>query len=67
LLAGGGRWLALKGVMPHAEIARLPADITVEAVHRLVVPGVDGERHLVVMKINGREAFGRVSWQKYWQ
>jgi 16S rRNA (guanine527-N7)-methyltransferase len=67
LLAGGGRWLAMKGVMPHAEIARLPADITVEAVHRLVVPGVDGERHLVAMKINGREAFGRVSWQKYWQ
>ena len=29
--------------------ARLPAAIVVDAVHRLEVPGVDAERHLVVM------------------
>ena len=58
LLAADGRWLALKGVRPDAEIARLPPDIAVEAVHRLIVPGVDGERHLVVMKMNHQEAFG---------
>lgn len=49
LLAPGGRWLAMKGVRPDDEIARLPADVVVEAVHRLQVPDVDGERHLVVM------------------
>lgn len=58
LLGADGRWLAMKGLWPHAEIARLPPDVAVEAVHRLAVPGVDGERHLVVMKKNGREAFG---------
>jgi len=58
LLAGEGRWLAMKGVWPHAEIARLPPDIVVEAVHRLAVPGVDGERHLVIMKMSGREDLG---------
>lgn len=58
LLSGDGRWLAMKGVWPHAEITRLPPDIVVEAVHRLAVPGVDGERHLVVMKSAGAESFG---------
>lgn len=50
LLAPGGVWLAMKGVWPHEEIARLPSDVCVEAVHRLPVPGVDGERHLVVLR-----------------
>jgi 16S rRNA (guanine527-N7)-methyltransferase len=45
-----GVWLAMKGVWPHDEIARLPDDVRVDAVHRLDVPGVDGERHLVVLR-----------------
>ena len=49
LLQAGGTWLAMKGVWPHEEIARLPDGIVVQAVHRLAVPGVEGERHLVVM------------------
>lgn len=49
LLADGGCWLAMKGLWPHAEIERLPPDVAVAAVHRLCVPGVVGERHLVVM------------------
>lgn len=49
LLALDGLWLAMKGVWPQDEIARLPNDIAVDAVHRLVVPGVEGERHLVVL------------------
>jgi 16S rRNA (guanine527-N7)-methyltransferase len=53
LLAPGGRWLAMKGVRPDDEIARLPAGVVVEAVHRLQVPDVDGERHLVVMLEQG--------------
>lgn len=50
LLAADGRWLAMKGVWPHAEIERLPIDVEIENVHRLQVPGVDGERHLLIMK-----------------
>lgn len=50
LLAPGGVWLAMKGQHPAAEIAKLPADFVVLAVHRLEVPGVDGERHLVIIR-----------------
>ena len=50
LLAPGGRWLAMKGIYPQEEIARLPAGIVVEAVHPLAVPGVEGARHLVVLR-----------------
>ncbi len=51
LLAEGGHWLAMKGVWPQDEIADLPAGVRVDGVHRLAVPGVEGERHLVVMGI----------------
>jgi 16S rRNA (guanine527-N7)-methyltransferase len=50
LLAPGGRWLAMKGLRPDAEIARLAADIAVEAVVPLAVPGLDAERHLIILK-----------------
>ncbi len=50
LLAPGGRWLAMKGIWPDEEIARLPAGVAVEAVHPLMVPGVEGARHLVVLR-----------------
>ncbi len=50
LIADGGAFLAMKGVYPHDEIARLPRAVSVEAVHRLEVPGIDGERHLVVLR-----------------
>ena len=53
LLRSDGAWLALKGLWPHDEIARLPQDVAVAAVHRLAVPGVDGERHLVLMNWAG--------------
>lgn len=49
LLADGGHWLAMKGLRPLDELARLPSDVVVDAVHRLHVPGVGGERHLVVI------------------
>jgi 16S rRNA (guanine527-N7)-methyltransferase len=48
-LAPGGLILALKGVVPHDELARLPETMTVKAVVRLNVPGLDAERHLVLM------------------
>ncbi|WP_371323990.1 16S rRNA (guanine(527)-N(7))-methyltransferase RsmG [Dechloromonas sp. ZY10] len=50
LLAPGGRWLAMKGVRPDAEIAALPADIVVERIIPLHVPGLDAERHLIILK-----------------
>ena len=50
LLAPGGRWLAMKGMRPEAEIAALPADIIVEQIIPLHVPGLDAERHLIILK-----------------
>ena len=58
LLVDGGRWLGMKGVWPEDEIARLPSAVRVECVHRLAVPGVDGERHLVVMRRGGANDAG---------
>lgn len=50
LLAPGGRWLAMKGVRPDDELQALPADIAVEAIIPLSVPGLDAERHLIILK-----------------
>lgn len=47
LCAPDGRLLAMKGKRPDEEIAHLPKSFRVLAVHRLHVPGLDGERHLV--------------------
>ncbi len=49
LLSPTGKLLAMKGVHPAAEIAALPPGWRVEGVERLAVPGLDGERHLVVV------------------
>jgi 16S rRNA (guanine527-N7)-methyltransferase len=48
-LAPGGCIAAMKGVMPREEMARLPAGVRVVATIPLTVPGVDAERHLVMM------------------
>ena len=50
LLAPNGRWLAMKGVRPDDELKALPADIMVEAIIPLTVPGLDAERHLIILK-----------------
>lgn len=50
LLAPGGRWLAMKGVRPDEEIAALPADVVVDRIVPLSVPGLDAERHLIILK-----------------
>ena len=49
LLKPDGCLLAMKGVYPHDEIAALPAGWAVREVHPLTVPGLDAERHLVVV------------------
>jgi 16S rRNA (guanine527-N7)-methyltransferase len=49
-LAPAGQWYAMKGVMPHDEIAALPDHIEVVAAPALSVPGLDAERHVIVMQ-----------------
>jgi len=49
LLAPNGHLLAMKGIHPDQEIAALPPDWSVEAIQPLAVPGLDGERHLVII------------------
>ena len=51
LLASGGVLVAMKGVLPQDEIDALPDDIQVSVIQRLQVPGVDAERHLIVMQV----------------
>jgi 16S rRNA (guanine527-N7)-methyltransferase len=50
LCAPGGRLLAMKGKRPDDEISALPRSFRVLAVHRLKVPGLADERHLVELK-----------------
>jgi 16S rRNA (guanine527-N7)-methyltransferase len=47
LCAPDGRLLAMKGKRLEEEISALPKSFRVLAVHRLKVPGLDDERHLV--------------------
>lgn len=49
LLAPGGRLLAMKGKSPEDEVAALPRGWRAE-ITKLVVPGLDAERHLVSLK-----------------
>ncbi len=50
LLTSGGRLLAMKGRVPAEEIAALPNGYRHLATHPLAVPGLDAERHLVVVE-----------------
>jgi 16S rRNA (guanine527-N7)-methyltransferase len=50
LLAEGGALYAMKGQMPHEEIARLPAGWHVARCLPLEVPGMTAERHLIVLQ-----------------
>jgi 16S rRNA (guanine527-N7)-methyltransferase len=50
LLAPNGRWLAMKGIRPDDELKGLSADIVVEAIIPLTVPGLGAERHLIILK-----------------
>jgi 16S rRNA (guanine527-N7)-methyltransferase len=50
LLAERGRFIAMKGVAPHDEVKRLPAGWEVTRVQALNVPGLDAQRHLVMIE-----------------
>jgi 16S rRNA (guanine527-N7)-methyltransferase len=58
LCAPGGRLLAMKGKRPDDEISALPRAFRVLAVHRLRVPGLPDERHLVEL-IPAQRASGK--------
>jgi len=47
LCATDGRVLAMKGRRPVEELAALPRGFRVSAVHRVALPGLDDERHIV--------------------
>jgi len=49
LLAPGGHWLAMNGVLPQAEMAQLKSVHVLRALP-LQVPGLDAERSLIIME-----------------
>jgi len=51
LVAPGGRMLAMKGVYPFEEIARVPSTHRVAGVTELAVPMLEGKRHLVALEV----------------
>ncbi|MCC7330200.1 MAG: 16S rRNA (guanine(527)-N(7))-methyltransferase RsmG [Gammaproteobacteria bacterium] len=50
LVAPGGRLVAMKGRRPDEELAVLPAPWRATTVGRVAVPGLDAERHIVVLE-----------------
>jgi 16S rRNA (guanine527-N7)-methyltransferase len=50
LLAPGGRFYAMKGKFPDAEVAQLSETYKVEEFIRLLVPELDEDRHLIIIK-----------------
>jgi 16S rRNA (guanine527-N7)-methyltransferase len=50
LVAPGGRLVAMKGLFPHEELEQLPSDVVVAEVPAIHVPGLEVQRHLVIME-----------------
>ena len=50
VIAPEGRLVAMKGKLPEQEIEALPEDWLVETVEPVAVPGLEGDRHVVVIK-----------------
>lgn len=53
LLAPNGCWLAMKGRRPDDELVALPPGFRLASEHVLHVPGLDAERHLLVLARSG--------------
>ncbi len=53
LLDAHGQWLAMKGRRPDDELEQLPPDFRLLAEHALEVPGLEAERHLLVLARGG--------------
>lgn len=52
LLAPGGRFYAMKGRFPEKELSDLPKPYNVVHSHRLLIPGIEGERHLIEIGVS---------------
>lgn len=46
------RWLAMKGVHPDDELQQLAAEFTLDSCNKLLVPGCQGQRHLLLLSRN---------------
>lgn len=51
LLAKGGKLCAMKGVYPHEELDKLPHQFKLQEVIPLTVPGMNANRHLVILRV----------------
>ena len=58
LIKPTGRWLAMKGQIPNDELLELKEtmNMQVSKVEKLIVPGLDAERHLLIFN-NSTDAF----------
>ena len=59
LCAPDGRLLAMKGKRPQQELHSIPPGFRVQSVHRLRIPGLADERHLVEIVRAGASGGGR--------
>jgi 16S rRNA (guanine527-N7)-methyltransferase len=50
LLSEQGRFIAMKGTIPHEEIEQLPHEWKATRIEPVTVPGLGAERHLIVME-----------------
>ena len=50
LAAPNARWLAMKGQFPEAELEELPAGFVLTGSHALQVPGIEAQRHLLIIQ-----------------
>ncbi|SFO10648.1 16S rRNA (guanine527-N7)-methyltransferase [Nitrosospira briensis] len=48
--SSGGMLVAMKGIYPHEELVQLPAQFTVEKILQVPVPGLEAQRHLVLIR-----------------
>ena len=51
LLEKGGKLCAMKGIYPHEELGKLPQPFKLQEVIPLTVPGMDANRHLVIIRV----------------
>ena len=51
LLEKGGKLYAMKGIYPHEELGKLPQQFKLQEVIPLTVPGMDANRHLVIIRV----------------
>ena len=48
-VSADGTVAAMKGIHPHEELTQLPGEYKLRSVEPLKIPGLQGERHLVLV------------------